>query len=187
MQPAHTEQPDVPITHRHGPSDPLRLADEPGTFVEIDIAAPPEQVWAIVTDIDVPARFSSEFLGARWVDDGPALGATFVGRNRHRAIGEWEVPSFVDRFEHGVRFGWATVDAANPGSRWCFELTPSATGTTLRYSLSLGPGPSGITMAIEAMPDKEPRILLRRIGEHHANMLRTVHGIAALAEGRDPG
>jgi hypothetical protein len=187
MQPDRPDQTDVPITHRHGPSDPLCLADQPGTYVEVDIAAAPETVWALVSDIDLPARFSSEFLGARWVDGGPALGASFVGRNQHRAIGEWEVPSFVDELVDGVRFGWATVDAANPGSRWCFELEPTGSGTRLRYSLSLGPGPSGITMAIEAMPDKEPRILLRRIGEHHANMLRTVHGIAALAEGRDPG
>ena len=185
MEQRRADQTDVPITVRHGPSDPLRLADQPGTFVEVEIAAPPEVVWTLVTDLDMPARFSSEFLGARWIDDGPALGASFVGRNQHRAIGEWEVPSFVDEFEDGVRFGWATVDASNPGSRWCFDLARTAAGTTLRYSLSLGPGPSGITIAIEAMPEKEQRILQRRIAEHHANMLRTVQGIAALAEGRD--
>jgi len=45
-----------------------------------------------------------------------------------------------------------------------------------------GPGPLGISVAIEAMPDKEPRILQRRILEHHVNMMRTVEGIKTIAE-----
>lgn len=183
-----TEGDAVPITYVAGPSEPMCLADQPGTLVEIVVAAPPERVWELVTDLDTPARFSSEYLGGRWVDgDGPALGGSFVGRNRHPAIGEWEVASFVDVHDDGRAFGWATIDATNPGSRWRFDVTPGADGTTLlRYSMSMGPGPSGITRAITAMPEKEPRILQRRIAEHHTNMRRTVEGIAALAEGREP-
>ena len=177
----------MPITFGAGPSDPICLADQPGTWVEVDIAAPPARVWELVTDIDLPARFSTEFRGATWVDAGPAVGATFLGRNSHPAIGEWEVSSFVDVCEHERSFGWATLDADNPGSRWRFDLTPTEHGTRLRYSLSLGPGPSGLTRAITAMPEKEPRILQRRLAEHRGNMARTLDGIAALAEGRDPG
>lgn len=178
----------APITFVDGPSEPMCLADQPGTYVDVVVAAPPDRVWALVVDLDTPARFSSEFLGARWADgDGPHVGAMFIGRNRHPAIGEWEVPSFVDVYEEGRAFGWATVDAAHPGSRWRFDLdAPPGGPTRLRYSMSMGPGPSGISGAIAAMPDKEPRILLRRIAEHHANMLRTAAGIAALAEGREP-
>ena len=43
-------------------------------------------------------------------------------------------------------------------------------------------GPSGLTPAIAAMPDKEERIILRRLEEHRANMQATVEGIKALAE-----
>jgi len=179
----HERAPDpVPRTFRSGPSDPVRLSDEPGTWTEIEIDAPPTAVWRVVTDIDAPAAFSEEFLGAQWVDGGPALGASFVGRNRHPAIGEWEVPSFVDVYEEEHSFGWATVDPANPGSRWRFDLEPLGAGTRLRFSMSIGPGPSGITIAIDAMPDKEPRILDRRVVEHHANMVRTLQGLKALAE-----
>jgi len=70
----------VPRTFGSEPSDPIRLADEPGTWVQVDIAAPLERVWAVVTDIDLPARFSDEFLGATWNGDGPGEGlSSWVG------------------------------------------------------------------------------------------------------------
>lgn len=108
--------------------------------------------------------------------------ACFVGRNRHPAIGEWEVESYVDVYDEGHSFGWATVDRLNPGSRWRFDVEPHEGATRLRFSMSMGPGPSGISIAIEAMPDKEPRILHRRVSEHHANMIRTAEGIKAIIE-----
>jgi uncharacterized protein YndB with AHSA1/START domain len=175
---------DIPRTFGAGPSDPMCLADQPGTWVEIDIAAPVEEVWSLVTDIDLPARFSEEFRGATWLDDGPAPGARFVGRNQHPAIGEWEVECFVEACERPRCFGWANGEPANPSARWRFDLRPTDLGTQLRFSMSMGPGPSGISMAIAAMPEKEPRILHRRVTEHHANMTRTVEGVRDLAEGR---
>ena len=51
-----------------------------------------------------------------------------------------------------------------------------------RHIVVLGPGPSGITAAIEQMPDKEARILARRIGEHRTNMRQVIEGIKAAAE-----
>jgi hypothetical protein len=52
--------------------------------------------------------------------------------------------------------------------------------------MQMGPAPSGISMAIEAMPDKESRILRRRLAEHHANMTATLAGIKELAEAQSP-
>jgi len=181
-RPALSPIDEVPLTFAAGPSEPIGFADGPGTWVEVDVAAPPERVWALVSDIDLPGRFSAEFLGATWVGGGPGLGAAFVGRNTHPNVGEWEITSFVDAYEPGRTFGWATVDAANPGSRWRYDLEPIDGGTRLRFSTSVGPGPSFLTMVIDQRPDKEERILLRRLREHHANMVRTVAGIAALAE-----
>ena len=171
-------------TWESGPSDPPRHADGPGTVVEVDIKAPIETVWRYMTDISFGAEFSEEFTGARWGEgcDGPADGATFIGANTHPAIGEWEVPCFVDRCREPNEFGWVTSDPDNPGARWRFEAASIAGATRLRYSVVLGPGPSGITAAIESMPDKEPRILARRIGEHRANMTKVVEGIKAAAE-----
>jgi hypothetical protein len=171
-------------TWESGPSDPPRLSDGPGTVVERDVAAPVALVWAIVTDIGFGARFSEELTGARWADgnDRPALGARFIGSNRHTAIGEWDVSCFVHRYVEHTEFGWVTSNVDHPGAQWLFKLAPIEGGTRLRYSLILGPGPSGLTPAIERMPDKEPRILQRRIDEHRANMQRVVDGIKHAAE-----
>ena len=172
-------------TYERGPSDPVRLADGPGTVVEADIGAKPAEVWAEVTDINLPARFSEEFQGAEWADgcDGAALGACFVGRNQHPARGEWEAECFVDVFKEPAAFGWCTSDISNPGARWRFELEPLVGGSTrLRFRCLLGPGPSGLDDIISARPDLEPRVIARRIEEHRANMARVVEGIKAHIE-----
>jgi nitroreductase len=166
-------------TWASGPSDPPCLADGPGTVVEVDIKAKAADVWEVITDLGLSARFSEESLGASWADgfDGPALGAEFVGRNKHRAIGEWEVPCYVHRFVEGKEFGWVTSDPDNPGAQWLFDIAPIAGSIRLRYSLTLGPGPSGISAAIANMPEREPDILRRRVKEHRANMQRVLDGI----------
>jgi nitroreductase len=171
-------------TWQSGPSDPPCLADGPGIIVEVDVSAAAGAVWPYVTDIGFGAAFSEEFTGARWNDgvEGPALGASFVGSNTHPAIGEWQIPCFIDRYVENREFGWVTSDPHNPGAQWRFELATIAGATRLRYSVVLGPGPSGITAAIERMPDKEPRILARRLAEHRANMQRVVDGIKNAAE-----
>lgn len=171
-------------TWERGPSDPPCLADGPGMLVEVDVRAPVEAVWEKVVDINLPARFSEEFTGARWADgvDRPAIGAQFIGSNTHPAIGEWEVPCFVDRYVEHEEFGWVSADLDNPGARWRFELSSIAGATRLRYVMHIGPGPSGISVAIEAMPEREPRILFRRIEEHRANMQRVIDGIKEIVE-----
>ncbi len=169
-------------TSQEGPGESLRFADGPGIIVEADIDAPLSAVWALVTDINVPGRFSTEFLGAEWAGPERGVGAVFHGRNQHAAIGEWTVPCFVDTFDEGRAFGWCTSDPEQPGARWKFELDASVGRTRLRFGYVIGPGRSGTSRAIEMNPDKEARVLRRRLGEVQANMDRTVQGIKTLAE-----
>jgi uncharacterized protein YndB with AHSA1/START domain len=163
----------------------MRYADGPSVEVEVHIAAPPARVWMLVSDIDLPARFSEEFQGAEWLDDaaGPAAGARFRGTNRHPAIGEWQTTCTLVGYEPERVFAWAVQDPDNPSASWRFELDGDGDATRLRYSCVLGPGPSGLSYAIEQRPDKEERIIERRQDEHRANMQRVVDGIKALAEG----
>ena len=169
-------------TNERGPSDGLRFDDGPGAMAETDVAVAPAQVWGFVTDINLPGQFSTEFLGAEWASDERGVGAEFTGRNQHPAIGEWTVPCFVDVWDEHGAFGWRTSDRDEPGARWRFDLEPRDGGTRLRFSYVIGPGWSGTSMAIANHPDKEARVLRRRIDEVLANMQRTVDGIKQLAE-----
>jgi len=162
----------------------VRFADRPSTETEVYVAAPPERVWPLVCEITTPARFKTELRDAVWAPDssGPCLGARFTGRNFHPARGEWETTSTIVTFEIGRRFGWAVGDPEQPSAVWRFELAPEGDGTRLRYSAQMGPGPSGLTPAIEKMPDKEEKIIARRLEEWEANMTATISGIKELAE-----
>lgn len=170
-------------TFERGPTQPATFADGAGGEVEIDVDATAEQLWPVVTDISFGADFSDEFVGAEWAEkSGPGLGARFVGRNRNETFGEWEVDCFVDRFEPNRVFGWCTSDRDNPGARWCFELEPIAGGTRLRHAMTIGPGPSGLTQAIDSMPDRQQRILHRRVEALRPSMQRIVEAMKVRAE-----
>lgn len=160
----------------------MRYADMPTTHVEVVVAAPVERLWALITDIDLPARFSSELQGAEWLDDGPAVDARFRGRSEHPAIGRWETTCVVTRCDTNEAFEWVVGDAEHVSARWRFELEPVDDGVRLRQTAQIGPAPSGLTPAIMAMPDKEERIVARRLEEFRANMQATVEGIKRLAE-----
>ena len=162
----------------------MRYGEGPTTEVHVQVEAPVERVWALVTDIELPARFSSELQSAKWLDEGePSVGARFVGRNRHEALGEWETTSFVVRHDPFRWFEWAVTDAEAPSASWWFALEPADDGTVvLRHGTRLGPGRSGLNLAIDAMPDKEERIIARRLQEHERNMQATVDGVKRLAE-----
>jgi uncharacterized protein YndB with AHSA1/START domain len=165
----------------------VKYSDCPSTEVDTYIAAPPSRVWQWVSDIQLPARFSAEFQGAYWIEEnaGPCVGAQFVGRNQHKAIGKWETTSRIVECDPPRVFAWAVDGAApdQPSAVWRFELTEEGEGTRLKQCARMGPGPSGLTPAIEAMPEKEERIIDRRLSEFRANMAATVAGIKELAEG----
>jgi hypothetical protein len=153
-------------------------------MAELVIAAPPAVLWPLVCDIQMPARFSSEFQGGHWLGGatGPALGAQFRGRNHHPARGEWETVSTICDYEPERVLGWAIGDPDIPAATWRFTLAPEGDGTRITQWMQMGPGESGISELIEQMPDKESRILQRRLAEHHANMTATLAGIRQLAE-----
>lgn len=163
----------------------LHYADGPSVEASIDIAAPPERVWALVSDLQLPAKFSTEFQGADLLDGAevPALGARFVGRNHHPAIGSWETTSTITAFDPPREFAFdVESDDGRPSASWRFSLEPTPTGTRLTQWMRMGPGRSGINPAIDAMPDKESKILYRRLAEHRTNMEATLSGIKSLAE-----
>ncbi len=162
----------------------MRYADGPSAEAAVYIAAPPRRVWELVSDIRVPVRFSDELTAADWVGGvtAPCVGARFIGRNHHPAIGSWETTSVVAECDPGRCFGWNVETADGISASWRFELEPDGDGTRLRQRGRMGPAPSGLTIAIRAMPDKEERIIARRLAEWQRNILANLEGIKALAE-----
>jgi uncharacterized protein YndB with AHSA1/START domain len=159
-----------------------RLAARPGVTVEVDIAASPARVWELVSDINIPAQFSIEFQGAEWVnDDGPRVGASFVGRNAREGR-EWQTTSYVVACEPNRVFAWNVSDPKQPGAQWRFELERLPEGTRLRQHMTIGPGRSGTSRAIEEHPDQEQQLLARRRAQLRHNMELTTQGIKRLAE-----
>ena len=157
----------------------MRYADGPTVEVEARISAPLQVVWDLISDITTPTRFSDELQEVHWIDE-----TRFTGRNQHPAVGEWETVCTVVASQPEAVFAWVVGDPENPSAQWRFSLEPAGQATLLRQWMRIGPAPSGLTPAILAMPDKEERIIERRLGEHRANMQATVDGIKALAEDR---
>jgi hypothetical protein len=157
------------------------FADGPVVEVSVSIDAPVKAVWDLVTDINLPARFQQEFVEAEWIDEGPALGASFVGRNE-RGDWKWKTTSWVVQYEPLRAFGWAVSDRDNPGATWTYFLDSEDDITTLRYHRVLGPGPSGLTAIIKKHPDSEEEIIALRNEEQRVNMQAVVDGIKTLAE-----
>jgi uncharacterized protein YndB with AHSA1/START domain len=158
-----------------------RFVDGPEVEVSGVIHAPPDVVWRLVTDINIPARFQNEFLEAEWLDDGPALEARFIGRNQ-RGTRSWETTSWIVTYEPMEAFGWAVSDRNHPAATWTYSLEDLGESTRLRYHRKVGPGPSGLTAVIDKYPDREEEFIAARDEEHRLHMQAVVDGIKALAE-----
>jgi uncharacterized protein YndB with AHSA1/START domain len=158
-----------------------RFAEGPEVEVSISIDAPVDVVWDLVTDINIAARFQDEFQEAEWLDDGPSLGARFIGHNR---MGDqtWETTSTIVAHQPEVMFQWAVEDVENPVATWTFKLDREDTGTRLAFHRIVGPGRSGLTWAIKQNPDREEEIIARRDAQHRQHMQAVLAGIKELAE-----
>ncbi len=167
-------------------SPPMKYADCPTAQATIEIAAIPNAVWQLVSDIELSARFSTEVSGADWIDghDGPAIGARFVGHSAHDAIGEWTTTCIVTGFEVERLFEWSVAGPNDEvSSIWRYMIDDLGDGhVQLHYWFQMGPARGGLNFAIDQMPDKEERIIARRLAEHEMNMNRMLAGIKGLAE-----
>jgi uncharacterized protein YndB with AHSA1/START domain len=159
-------------------------ADGPAVAAELYIDAPPERVWPLVSDIFLMPQLSSELQEVSWLDDatGPAAGHRFTGRSAHPAMGEWETVSTVTEYDPPHRFAWAVGDPAHPSATWRFTLKPDGAGTRLEQWYQMGPARSGLNIAIDAMPDKEAKIVFVRLREHETSMKRNLEVIKDRAE-----
>jgi uncharacterized membrane protein len=161
-----------------------RYADKPTTQVQTWIDAPPSRVWQLVSDIELMPSLSSELQSISWLDGGTAaaVGARFVGCSRHAALGEWATTSQVIECERERVLTWVVEDPDNPAAIWRFALEPKDGGTELTHWMQMGPARSGLSIAIDRMPDKEQKIVFVRMREFERNMRSTLEHIKKMAE-----
>ncbi|NMH97939.1 SRPBCC family protein [Pseudonocardia acidicola] len=161
-----------------------RYADTPTVQAQTYVEAPPQRVWELVSDIELMPQVSTELQSVEWLDGatGPAVGHTFRGHNAHQAIGEWSTTSHVIECEALRAFAWAVEDPACPTAVWRFTLQPEGPGTVLRQWMQMGPGRSGLNLAIDRMPDREQKIVHGRLCEIEAGIEKNLAEIKRRAE-----
>ena len=93
------------------------------------VAAAPERVWALVSDLPGMGRFSPESTGGRWSGpvQGPAVGAVFRGRNA-RGLRRWGTRSTVVACEPGRTFAFDVASVGLPVARWRYDVEPDGAG-----------------------------------------------------------
>jgi uncharacterized protein YndB with AHSA1/START domain len=162
----------------------VRYNDLPTVEVSIEIAASPQHVWKFISDPTLIPEFSQELQAVEWLDGltEARLGGRFVGHSKHASLGVWSTTSYIVEYEPLRVFAWAVDSVDNPSASWRFTLEPDSGGTVLRQWAQLGPGPSGLSAAIERMPDKEQKIVFVRLREFEAGMLSTLSAIKGRAE-----
>ncbi len=161
--------------------------DGPTAEVSIAVLASPESVWELITDPGFPASVSSELQEASWVgtDEG-ALGVALFGRNYHEAIGEWTTESLVVEWTPLSHWSWMVGIEPHQAAQWWFEMAEQENGSILvTQRVRIGPGDSGLTPAIKAMPDKEERIVAGRMKFHRANMMANLEALKARLEDQE--
>lgn len=98
----------------------------------VDVAAPAQRVWDLVSDLPGMGAFSPENTGGAWAGgaDGPALGAVFRGTNAQGSR-TWSTRSTVVRCEPGRAFAFAVSSVGLPVAVWTYEIEPTPTGCTV--------------------------------------------------------
>lgn len=102
-----------------------------GTRIEAsrDIAAPAEQVYAAISDVTRMGEWSEECYACEWHEgsDGPAVGATFDGHNRH-GDHEWTTQGKVIEADppHAFAFECSMYDFHY--STWGYRIEPTESG-----------------------------------------------------------
>lgn len=97
-----------------------------------EVAAPPDDLYALVTDLGTVGDRSPETLSARWLSGSGEVGSTFKGRNRLGFL-TWSTVSTVTEAVPGTRFSFTT--SAPSRSTWTYTFEPVDGGTRVTESM----------------------------------------------------
>lgn len=106
----------------------------------IDLPAPIDVVWHLVSDITRVGEWSVECRSCDWLDGatGPTPGARFRGRNRRNAT-LWTRTCEVLAIDPPKRFVWRTLPTRllPDSTEWTFDLTDGGDHTKLTESMRI--------------------------------------------------
>lgn len=97
--------------------------------VSRDIAAPPEAVYAAISDVTQMGKWSEECYSCEWHDgyDSAVVGAMFDGHNRN-GDHEWTSQGKVIEAEPGRAFAFECSMFDFHYSTWGYRIEPTSTG-----------------------------------------------------------
>ena len=95
-----------------------------------DIAAPPESVYAAISDVTRMGEWSEECHACEWHEgyDGPVVGATFDGHNRNGEH-EWTTQGKVIEADAGRAFAFECSMLDFHFSTWGYRIEPIESGS----------------------------------------------------------
>jgi uncharacterized protein YndB with AHSA1/START domain len=143
-----------------------------------DIAAPPDAVYAAISDVPRMGEWSEECHTCEWHDgvDGPAVGAVFDGHNRN-GDKEWTTQGTIVEADPGRSFVFECSMNGFHYSTWGYRIEPTATGSRVtEWSENLLPD-----SALEA--SKQISGVEDRIERNRQTMSTTLERLAAALEG----
>jgi uncharacterized protein YndB with AHSA1/START domain len=103
--------------------------------VSREIAAPPQQVWELVSDITRMGEWSPESTGGTWIKGatGPEVGAKFKGTNEAGGK-KWSTTCEVTECVPGERFAFAVTGGPFKVATWSYAFEPTGSGTQVTES-----------------------------------------------------
>lgn len=152
----------------------------------VEIAAPPEAVWAIVADVSLhPQLAGSGEVKAVRVDGPMAAGAMWEADEVVRGMGAFMARSECLTFDPPREFSWKSFPPPLKEGRmdsvlditWWYRLSPNEGGTSLEHGFRVVEPASGGLMV------KAFYLITRRASTIRKGMRRTLQNVKAAAEG----
>ena len=142
----------------------------------IDIAAPPERVFALITDVTRMGEWSPECYRCEWLDGATCayVGARFRGYNKLGRY-RWATTAVITAVKEGRSFAFTVVHdkTGRDETAWRYQLTPSPSGTVLTESFEFLWCP--VTNRIAELP-------VPRGSQVSRGILQTLSNVKAAAE-----
>ena len=112
----------------------LRQTGEP-VVVTREIAASPERIWDMVSDLPRMGEWSPENQGGEWMKGAtaPAVGVRFKGRNSNGSK-KWSTVVEIVEFEPGRKIAFALMVGPSRWCDWVYEVEPAGSGTRLTHT-----------------------------------------------------